>query len=287
MESQPEMRPVTTNTELYSAPQTDPLDELVAMLEASPVLENSAAAAQYWLPSYDPSQTTLQQQERGVDIVDEKLPFPPTGVMLFTSTYNLTASASKRLNIGILAAAETDDDWCVLMELENVSKNVKVQFTEHEWCLMERAESYIKQQMCTEHYPNQDIYCGALTLTKAKVYDDNPALCIKSRDKSIYLLHSTVTNLFDLGIAISCVLERLNQRISCVKTVYKDIVNYLQVNNVHSDDLYQCITKVPKEPNGQTISLREIQGEFCAHKKTLFAKFCTGVKENDFFFNVV
>lgn len=245
----------------------------------SPQPPSQNEPANYWPPSYDPTPVF----SCGEDVVDEKVKkVNSVPVLLFASTYNLTASGSKRLNIGIEASVETE--WRVVLELENAAKCMKVRFDEDSWRELYNAESYINNQMTEEYYeprynPPPPIECHDLTVCITTAYDD-VALSLKTVENTnaIYLQHSTVVNLFGLWRAMQCILERLKLRLPHVKMMYREISEYLRAHNVHLDNLEDHMFRVPHEYKCDSTSVNEIRCEFIAYKKILFANLCKGDK---------
>ncbi len=109
-----------------------------------------------WTPSYTPS----APQGYGVDCVDEKIPLERILPLMFVSTYNITSSASKRMNIGL-----EPPTWRVVFHIENVKNGSKVRYTEREMDDLYRALPYINNQMMMNDCSSSDIGCGNVTLS--------------------------------------------------------------------------------------------------------------------------
>ncbi|XP_049808974.1 uncharacterized protein LOC126252149 [Schistocerca nitens] len=187
---------------------------------------------QYWMPTYNSSQsnTPVIVQPPSLDTVNKKN--TSSAATLFTTTYNLTSSGSKRVNIAI----DVHHVWGIqaIMEIENISKSVKVPISEFDWAGICHAERYINQQMTTEYdptHPPPEIRLADVTLSITTVYDDC-ALCIKSGVDSVYLRHPSVIKLFNLDSSIRFALERLNRWVPSIEAAYSDVKNSLRVEVV-------------------------------------------------------
>lgn len=224
---------------------------------------------QFWSLTYTPS----AQEPQNIIPTGQSDP-----LIMFTSTYNLTVSGSKRLSIGV------DSDWRVVIQVEDVRKSVKVRFAQPEWDELCQAMSNISDRLTTAYNPYSppiNIYCANLTLTVTTLYD-NATLIMKSGEdgKPIYLQHGTVMNLFGLRTTVALVLERLQRGLQCIQSAYEDVVKYLRSYPVHADNLELCISscihaKSKPENCDDSVSMSEIKAELCAYKKLLFCKYCT------------
>ncbi|XP_049944297.1 uncharacterized protein LOC126426380 [Schistocerca serialis cubense] len=310
----------STHVKASDSSTWDPVAQLHSMLEQDSQVFMSVpeatldGASQYWAPSYAPSTDhnltrdippSVQEQQAnrtGLDVVDEKIttaasPQP----LLFISSCVLTVSGSKGIHVG-LEVSQYGSLLTVLV-LENVLKYIKVKFSDYEWDELCRLTIHIKNHMTTEYYPShsyQDMYCGSLPVSILSMYDDATLKIKRADGYSIFMHHPTVDNLFNLDMALTSMIERLNRWCPYVQAVYTNIINWLHTCSIHIADIEHCfsmcITPVPKycaiprisvenvdlkftdgipDYCNSPIALRDICAEFQTCKQQLFSKYCT------------
>ncbi|XP_049846615.1 uncharacterized protein LOC126299022 [Schistocerca gregaria] len=150
-------------------------------------------------------------------------------VLLFNTTYQLTAKRSKHFNVGLAP----NIDFKVVLEIGNVQKGTNLHFRNTELDQLCSKLKYIGDCMTAESIPfsrDINIFCSSC-VSIINMFGGNK-MRLKSQDPTqyTYLKHLSFINLRDLY------MERLSLWQRYIKSLFDHIVKYLLEHEVHDED---------------------------------------------------
>lgn len=198
--------------------------------------------------------------------------------MLFSRTYKLTASGSKRLNIGLLQ----HPDFKCAVEFEDSRRGSAVNLTvddiEDFDSMLDDVLDWMSRPTChNKEFPMLN------SRAKITVKNGRVILTLKSCESGqcVHLNELSVDKLDNLRFALYNFTDKLDSWRPTVKSHFDGVVRYIAEHKAPERQLRACIYASMRncaDLNPLTgITLNDIRGEFYANDKQLFAKYCVGM----------